>query len=232
MVLNSSGPSPQWASNLDPGWEAALRPVAVQLRSLEVFLENEVAEGFAPQPSPENVLRAFRYPFDQVKVLLVGQDPYPTAGDAVGLSFSVAPDSPLPRSLRNIFAELSEDLGVPPANSGDLSGWADQGVCLLNRVLTVRAGAAGSHRRRGWEEVTDCAISALAARNTPLVAVLWGRDAQAVRPLLDGVPIVESAHPSPLSARRGFFGSRPFSQVNELLIAEGATPICWDLNVS
>jgi uracil-DNA glycosylase len=163
-------------------------------------------------------------------VLVVGQDPYPTPGHPVGLSFSVAPDvRPLPKSLVNIFRELCEDIGCAPPTNGDLGPWFDRGVMLLNRVLTVRPGEPASHRGRGWEKVTEQAISALAARGGPLVALLWGRDAQTLRPLLSPVPWVESVHPSPLSASRGFFGSRPFSRVNLLLEKQGGEPIDWSL---
>lgn len=181
-------------------------------------------------PERAAVLRAFRRPLAGVRVLVVGQDPYPTPGHAMGLSFSVQPDvRPLPRSLQNIFTELRDDVGAPDPASGDLTAWSEQGVMLCNRVLTVATGQAASHRGLGWEAVTDHAIAALVARGGPLVAVLWGRDAQALAPVLGGVPIVASAHPSPLSARRGFFGSRPFSRVNELLVAQGAKPIDWTL---
>jgi uracil-DNA glycosylase len=165
-------------------------------------------------------------------VLIVGQDPYPTPGHAVGLSFSVASDvRPLPRSLENIYKEYSSDLGYPAPANGDLSPWAERGVMLLNRVLTVRPGTPASHRGKGWEAVTECAIRALTARAQPLVAVLWGRDASTLKPMLDGDDCVaiESPHPSPLSASRGFFGSRPFSRANELLVKMGAEPIDWRL---
>ena len=167
-------------------------------------------------------------PLAEVRVLILGQDPYPTPGNAVGLSFSVAPEvRPLPGSLVNIYRELKADLGIEPAPHGDLTHWFEQGVLLLNRVLTVRPGAPASHRGKGWEEVTACAVEALAARGGPLVAILWGRDAQTARPLLGEVPVLASAHPSPLSARSGFFGSRPFSQANLLLDEQGAAPIDW-----
>ncbi|WP_425433564.1 uracil-DNA glycosylase [Kineococcus xinjiangensis] len=220
--------------DLDPGWARALHGVRADLERLSAGLAADDAAGRSWLPRADRVLRAFRRPFDDVRVLLVGQDPYPTPGHAVGLAFSVEPDvRPLPRSLVNVFTELTADTGAPPPSTGDLGPWADRGVLLLNRVLTVEEGAAGSHRRRGWEAVTDAAVRALAARGTPLVAVLWGKDAQSVRPLLDGAEpsagIVESAHPSPLSARRGFFGSRPFSRVDELLAARGAAPVDWSL---
>ena len=211
-------------------WAEALAPVDPVIERMGAFLRAEVAAGRTYLPSGERVLRAFERPLSDVRVLVVGQDPYPTPGHAVGLSFSVAPDvRPLPRSLVNIFTELSTDVAVPPPSSGDLTPWADQGVLLLNRVLTVTPGAAGSHRGKGWEAVTECAISALAARGGPLAAVLWGRDAQGLKPMLDGVPWVQSVHPSPLSASRGFFGSRPFSRVNELLVQQGGSPVDWRL---
>jgi len=179
-------------------------------------------------PAQHQILRAFERPLQDVRVVIVGQDPYPTPGHAIGLSFAVAEDvRPLPRSLQNIYRELCDDLGIAPPAHGDLSAWADAGVLLLNRVLTVRSGQAGSHRRQGWERITDAAIRALAARGGPLVAVLWGNDAAAVAPLLSGVPTIQSAHPSPLSASRGFFGSQPFSAVNQALEAQGSTPIDW-----
>ena len=217
---------------IDPGWAQALEPVAERITAMGEFLREENAAGRGYLPAGENVLRAFQRPFHDVRVLIVGQDPYPTPGHAMGLSFSVAPDvSPIPRSLVNIFTELHKDLGFPLPSSGDLSPWSDQGVLLLNRVLTVAPGQAASHRGKGWEAVTEQAIRALVARNEPLVAILWGRDAGTLRPLLTEaeVPYIESAHPSPLSASRGFFGSRPFSRVNELLDELGADPVDWHL---
>lgn len=219
-----------------PDWAAALAGVEDELREVLAFLADEVATGHQVLPAPSNVLRAFRQPLAKVKVLLVGQDPYPTPGHAVGLSFSVDPRTrPIPRSLANIYRELETDLGLPARVHGDLSAWADQGVLLLNRVMTVRAGSAGSHRGKGWEKITTAAVSAVACRRNhdgsrmPLVAVLWGKDAESVRPLLEGAPAVASAHPSPLSASRGFFGSRPFSRVNELLKRQGALGVTWEL---
>jgi uracil-DNA glycosylase len=214
-----------------PDWAEALEPVAEQIAEMGAFLRAEIAAGRTYLPAGENVLRAFAEPMADVKVLITGQDPYPTPGHPVGLSFSVAPDvRPLPRSLVNIYAELQTDLGIPPAPSGDLTPWSRQGVLLLNRVLTVRPGESASHRRKGWEAVTEQAIRALVARDRPLVAILWGRDAQSLRPLLGEVPAIESVHPSPLSASRGFFGSRPFSRANELLAAQGAEPVDWRLD--
>ena len=215
---------------VEAGWAEALDPVADTVGELGQFLRAELAAGRRYLPAGENVLRAFRQPFAEVKVLIVGQDPYPTPGHPVGLSFSVAPQTrPLPRSLVNIFREYSDDLGHPPPSSGDLTPWSERGVLLLNRVLTVAPGQPGSHRGKGWERVTDQAIRALAARDTPMVAILWGRDAGTLRPLLGAVPCVESAHPSPMSADRGFFGSRPFSRVNALLAERGADPVDWKL---
>ena len=218
-------------SIVDPGWADALEPVAGRIAAMGDFLRAEVAAGRRYLPAGENVLRAFKQPFAAVRVLIVGQDPYPTPGYAVGLSFSVAPDvRRLPGSLVNIFREYSEDLGYPAPTTGDLTPWAERGVLLLNRVLTVQPGKPGSHRGKGWEEVTDQAIRALAGRKTePLVAILWGRDARTLAPLLEGIPAVESAHPSPYSAANGFFGSRPFSRANHLLEQEGAQPVDWKL---
>ncbi|MFF2370143.1 uracil-DNA glycosylase [Agromyces sp. NPDC058110] len=218
------------AGRIDPGWARALEPVAPALAEVEAFLRAESAAGRGVLPAADLVLRAFAAPLDDVRVLVVGQDPYPTPGHPIGLSFAVERHvRPLPRSLSNVYAELAADLGVEPPAHGDLSSWTANGVMLLNRVLTVRPGEAGSHRRRGWEQVTDHAIRVLAARGTPLVAILWGNDAQQLRPLLGGTPVIESAHPSPLSARRGFFGSRPFSRADELLAAQGAAPVDWSI---
>jgi uracil-DNA glycosylase len=208
----------------------ALEPVADTIAQLGDFLREEVRAGRGYLPAGEVVLRAFSLPLDQVRVLIVGQDPYPTPGHPVGLSFSVAPDvRPVPRSLQNMYQELGSDLGLPTPSNGDLTPWFERGVMLLNRVLTVQPGRSASHQSRGWEEVTDRAIAALAARGGPLVAILWGRQAQTLRPLLGNVPRIESAHPSPLSARAGFFGSRPFSRANDLLAEQGAPPIDWRL---
>jgi uracil-DNA glycosylase len=224
-------------SIVDPGWADALEPVAGRIAAMGAFLRAEVAAGRRYLPAGENVLRAFKQPFADVRVLIVGQDPYPTPGHAVGLSFSVAPEvRRLPGSLVNIFREYSADLGYPTPTTGDLTPWTERGVLLLNRVLTVQPGKPGSHRGKGWEEVTEQAIRALAARKSagrvggePLVAILWGRDARTLAPLLEGIPAVESAHPSPYSAANGFFGSRPFSRANHLLEQEGAQPVDWKL---
>ncbi len=215
---------------IDPGWAAALQPVADDVARMGEFLRAEVAAGRGYLPEGSNVLRAFTRPLADVRVLVVGQDPYPTPGHAVGLSFSVDPGvRPVPRSLANVYRELVVDTGVAPPSPGDLSPWADRGVLLLNRVLTVQPGLSGSHRGKGWEAVTEQAIRALVERGGPLVAILWGRDAQTLVPLLGSTPYVASAHPSPMSADRGFFGSRPFSRVNDLLTAQGAARIDWSL---
>jgi uracil-DNA glycosylase len=213
-----------------PDWAEALTPVEDSLEAMGRFLRAEVAAGRPYLPHGDHILRAFSRPLAGVKVLIVGQDPYPTPGHPVGLSFSVAPDvRPVPRSLVNIYRELVEDVGCPPPSNGDLSPWFEQGVMLLNRVLTVAPGAPASHRGRGWERVTEQAITALARRGGPTVAILWGRDAQGLKPMLGEVPWVESVHPSPLSASRGFFGSRPFSRANELLVRQGGEPVDWRL---
>lgn len=214
-----------------PDWAEALAPVEPTVHALGDFLRDELAAGRGYLPAGNRVLRAFEQPLADVRVLIVGQDPYPTPGHAVGLSFAVERDvRPLPRSLANIYRELQNDLGQAPAEHGDLSAWNSQGIMLLNRVLTVRPGAAGSHRGKGWETVTEAAIRALVARDRPLVAILWGRDAQNLAPLLGDTPRIASAHPSPLSASRGFFGSRPFSRSNALLAELGAPEVDWSLS--
>jgi uracil-DNA glycosylase len=215
-----------WRAQVAPDWVPVLDEVAPTLASLGEFLREEIAAGRRYLPASADILRAFRTPLADVRVLIVGQDPYPTPGDPMGLSFSVPAGRPMPRSLANIARELRDDTGETLA-SGDLTPWQEQGVMLLNRVLTVRPGSPGSHRGRGWEEVTERAIDALAGRGGPLVAILWGRDARGLRPLLGDVPAIESPHPSPLSASSGFFGSRPFSRTNALLTAQGASPIRW-----
>ncbi len=218
------------ADILDPGWARALAPVEDRVHAMGDFLRAEVAAGRGYLPAGSHVLRAFARPFADVRVIVVGQDPYPTPGHPMGLSFSVQPDvRPIPRSLVNVFRELVDDVGAHPPSTGDLSPWADDGVLLLNRVLTVQPGQPASHRGKGWEEVTEHAIRALVERGTPLVAILWGNQAQTLRPLLGDVPVVTSAHPSPLSASRGFFGSRPFSRANALLEEQGGRPVRWAL---
>ncbi|RSX54733.1 uracil-DNA glycosylase [Bifidobacterium dolichotidis] len=221
---------------IDPGWARALAPVEPQLHKMGDFLRSEVAHGRHFLPAAPNLLRAFSTPFESVKVLIVGQDPYPTPGHAIGLAFSVAPNvRPLPKSLINIYKEMQTDLGIPPAQTGDLTPWTKQGVMLLNRSLSVQSGVTNSHKGKGWEPITEAAIRALNARTDaqgkplPLVAILWGRNAQTLAPLLTNAKIIASPHPSPLSASRGFFGSRPFSRTNEALIEMGATPVDWRL---
>jgi uracil-DNA glycosylase len=219
-----------------PDWAEALAPVDEQVAAMGRFLRAELAAGRSYLPAGDLVFRAFRRPLAQVKVLVVGQDPYPTPGHPIGLSFAVERDVwPLPRSLVNIYTELRDDLGVVPPRHGDLTGWADSGVMLLNRALTVAPGAPASHRGKGWEPITAAAIDALVRRHAtghPLAAVLWGRDAQSLRPALGEVPCVESVHPSPLSAHRGFFGSRPFSRVDALLREQGGEQVDWSLEQS
>ncbi|MFJ6672312.1 uracil-DNA glycosylase [Actinosynnema sp. NPDC091369] len=216
---------------MEAGWAAALAPVADRIAAMGEFLRAEVAAGRTYLPAGENVLRAFQQPFHSVRVLIVGQDPYPTPGHAVGLSFSVSPETrPIPKSLVNIYTEYVSDLGHPKPSTGDLTPWTERGVLLLNRALTVQPGKSNSHRNKGWEPVTEQAIKALAERDAPLVAILWGSQARALKPLLGADRCVESVHPSPLSAAGGFFGSRPFSKANELLVKQGAEPIDWKLS--
>jgi len=216
-----------------PDWAEAMAPVDERIAALGVFLREQLAIGRPYLPAGDRIFAAFRRPLADVRVLIVGQDPYPTPGHPIGLSFAVEGHvRPLPASLQNIYRELASDLGVTPPEHGDLTAWSDRGVMLLNRCLTVRPGASASHAGKGWEDVTACAIAALVARaeaGVPMAAILWGRQAQSLRPMLGPIPCVESAHPSPLSAHRGFFGSRPFSHVNELLVAQGGEPMDWSL---
>ncbi len=215
---------------VEAGWAVALEPVKDQIARMGEFLREQIASGKKYLPAGENVLRAFKQPFDDVKVLIVGQDPYPTPGHPVGLSFSVDPKvRRLPGSLVNIFREYSTDLGYPAPANGDLTPWTERGVLLLNRVLTVEPGKPGSHRGKGWEEITEQAIRALVARDKPLVAILWGRDARNLAPVLGAVPRIESTHPSPMSASNGFFGTHPFTRANQLLERQGAEPVDWKL---
>lgn len=215
---------------LHPEWATVLEPASEAIKALDDFLTEESNAGRDFFPKPEQIFRALSRPVSQTKVLIIGQDPYPTPGHAMGLSFAVESGvRPLPRSLSNVYRELTDDLGIPPAIHGDLAAWSDQGVLLLNRVLSVQQGMAGSHRGRGWEAVTDTAITALVTSGAPFVAILWGQDAQKLRPLLGETPIIASAHPSPLSATRGFWGSRPFSRANAMLSAMGQSPIDWRL---
>ena len=216
---------------VEAGWARALEPVADTIAQIGQRLRADAADGHSYLPAGANVLRAFTTPFDDVRALIVGQDPYPTPGHAVGLAFSVDRSvRPIPRSLQNIYRELHDDVGITPPAHGDLSQWARSGVLLLNRVLTVRPGASGSHRGLGWEKVTEHAIRCLAARDAPLVSILWGRDAGTLEPLLNSRPVIRSAHPSPLSASGGFFGSRPFSRANDALRAQESAPVDWTLD--
>ena len=202
---------------IDPSWHDALAPFATQVAEILRSCEPDT------WPQRSEVFRALAVPRDAVRVVIVGQDPYPTPGHAHGIAFSVpASVTPLPRSLANIFRELSDDLGVQ-RTAGDLSDWVAQGVLLLNRVLTVRAGQPGSHRGRGWEQVTEAVLRSV----DPNVVVLWGNDAQTARSFFTTATIISSPHPSPLSAHRGFFGSRPFRQVNAALEGAGESPVTW-----
>jgi len=215
---------------VEAGWAQALEPVADRIGAMGEFLRAEIGAGRTYLPAGEHILRAFQQPFADVRVLIVGQDPYPTPGHPIGLCFAVAPDvRPLPKSLINIYKEYCEDLGHPMPSNGDLTPWTRQGVLLLNRALTVQPGKPNSHQGKGWEEITEQAIRALAAREEPLVAILWGSNARKLKPLIGAERCIESVHPSPLSAHNGFFGSRPFSRANELLQAQGSAPIDWRL---
>ncbi|MEN9751807.1 MAG: hypothetical protein RLZZ600_854 [Actinomycetota bacterium] len=218
-----------WLNGVHESWMPTLASVRPAIdRAAEAVLAAR-SRGAHTLPADELVFRALRVPMHSVRVLIVGQDPYPTRGNAVGLAFSVEPHAAVPASLKNIFRELRSDVGVREPASGDLSAWADRGVLLLNRVLVVEEGTAGSLRKTGWEEVTAALIDALAARGGALAAILWGNDAAALGPSLQNVPKVVSVHPSPLSVHRGFFGSKPFSRVNAMLEVQGATPIDWSL---
>ncbi|KRE15713.1 uracil-DNA glycosylase [Bosea sp. Root381] len=219
-------------------------PGAEGWRDLPVFAADEQAEracaaadaeragGHVVAPAPERVFAALALtPLEHVKIVILGQDPYPTPGHANGLAFSYAGPAPLPRSLVNIYRERTDDLGLPVPVNGDLSAWARQGVLLLNTALTVREGAskAGSHLLLGWGAVTDAVIAAVSRERPHAAFLLWGNPAQAKRPLIDESRhlVLASAHPSPLSARRGFFGSRPFSKANAWLDAKGEMPVMW-----
>ena len=215
-----------------PGWAEVLAPVGDHVAVLGDFLRAETAAGRTFAPSGDRVFAALTMPFDAVRVLIVGQDPYSTPGHAIGLAFAVDRSvRPLPPSLANIHAEYAADLGLPAPSHGDLSAWVAQGVLLLNRRLTVRHRAPGSHRGQGWEEVTDAVVAGLLTRDRPLIALLWGRDAQQLAPRLrdGGAAVLEAPHPSPLSAHRGFLGSRPFTGANAALAAAGVAPVDWKL---
>lgn len=221
---------------MDPSWAQALQPVEPRIRELGNFLREEVQSGHPFLPHSSRIFAAFQIPVDQVKVLIVGQDPYPTKGHPIGLAFATeASVRPLPASLRNIYKELESDLHIPQPSHGDLTPWVKQGVMLLNRCLSVEVGRPGSHRNKGWEIITDEVIRILNNRTDkegkplPLVAILWGRDARNLAPLLTHATLIESPHPSPLSAYSGFFGSRPFSRANAALIEQGLSPINWEI---
>ena len=218
--------------SMHPSWQALLveqRPLLEELeKRLLAYEESKDADAPSIVPPMPLVMRAFAADAASIRVLLVGQDPYPTEGHAIGLSFAVSPECrPLPRSLQNMMKELATD--IPSATTGgDLLRWQAQGVMLLNRHLTTLVGAAGAHEKLGWSKFTDAAIAALAATHgKQLVALLWGRQAQSLEPLLSGCTVLSAAHPSPLSASRGFFGSRPYSKANEALLANGAKTVDW-----
>ena len=218
---------------LEPSWLAVLEPEFEQpyIQALRAFLVEEKRRHPVFPPGDE-IFAAFDLaPFDQVRVVVLGQDPYHGLGQAHGLCFSVRRGVEIPPSLVNIYKELHSDLGVPPAPHGDLSAWARQGVLLLNATLTVRAHSANSHKGQGWETFTDRVVQELAARREGLVFVLWGKSAadKAARIDLRRHHVIRSPHPSPLSAHAGFFGSRPFSRVNAFLVAQGGAPIDWRL---
>jgi len=213
-----------------PDWAKAMAPVEADIRKMGDFLRSEVKAGRQFLPAPENIFRAFQTPLKDVRVLIVGQDPYPDPKYPVGLSFSVKHEvRPVPQSLKNIYKEMSDDLGLTPPEHGDLSHLAEQGVMLLNKVLTVQSGKPMSHWKKGWEEITEHAMKVLNERNQPMVAILWGSNARQLKTFLTNpkIKIIESVHPSPLSARNGFFGSKPFSQTNKYLEANGLKPIKW-----
>jgi uracil-DNA glycosylase len=217
---------------LEPSWKAALEAEFADpyMRELKAFLQAERAAGHELYPPMSRVFAAFDHtPFDQVRVVIVGQDPYHGPGQAMGLCFSVPRGMDVPPSLRNVFTELEADLGVTRPEHGDLTHWADQGVLLLNTSLTVRAREAGSHAGRGWERLTDAAIRALVEERDGIVFLLWGRHAQAKRTMIDEQRhlVLTAAHPSPLSASKGFFGCRHFSRANSYLVEHGHAPVDW-----
>ena len=218
-------------TDLPASWNLALQAEFAQpyFRNLNDFLNRE-RDQHAVFPSEQDVFNAFRLtPLDQVRVVILGQDPYHDVGQAHGLSFSVRAGQPLPPSLRNIFKELQADKNIPPSPHGDLTSWAQQGILLLNTVMTVRAHEPHSHRNRGWEQFTTHVIRIL-NQSPNLMFVLWGKPAQEKASLIESRhTIIQGPHPSPLSARRGFFGSRPFSKIDEFLIDHGTQPINWQL---
>jgi uracil-DNA glycosylase len=214
-------------ATIHPSWRAELDAAAVEAAA--EWTAARIVDGEPVQPAPANIFRALSRPAGETRVLILGQDPYPTPGHAVGLSFASTPQMrPLPKSLVNIYTEYESDLGLPRPESADLSPWTDAGVMLLNRVLTVREGAANSHRGQGWEEITGAVVQHLAQR--PVVGILWGKQAQETAGVIGPHRCIQSPHPSPLSAYRGFFGSRPFTRANALLEEQGAVPVDWDLS--
>lgn len=219
---------------IDPSWKSALHAefAAPYFAALKAFLVEERKHQVVYPPGSQ-IFSAYNHtPFDQVKVVIVGQDPYHGPGQANGMCFSVAPGTRLPPSLQNIFKEIASDLEVKMGPSGDLSPWAKQGVLLLNATLTVRAGQPASHQGRGWEQFTDQTIRLLSEKREGLVFLLWGRPAQLKEKLVDTRKhfVLKAAHPSPLSAYNGFFGCRHFSQTNKILLSQGKTPIYWPLS--
>jgi uracil-DNA glycosylase len=234
--VNTDGASP-WAearAALPASWRAAIGGEfdAPYMRALAVFLQAEAGSGKTIFPDPERIFAALKQtPLEAVKAVILGQDPYHRPGQAMGLSFSVPPGVRVPPSLRNIHKELESDLGLHPPSHGCLTAWADAGVLLLNTALTVEEGRPGSHARSGWHRFTDHVLAAVNARPVPVAFVLWGSDARRRAPLLDGNRhlLHQSEHPSPLSAYRGFFGSRPFSRVNDFLASRGLEPVDWRL---
>lgn len=217
-------PDNSWSKHLAPLWEGS------QMESLKAFLHDQKGRGARIFPEEHNIFRALELtPLEEVRVVILGQDPYHGEGQAQGLAFSVPSNQKLPPSLRNIFKELSDDLGVPAPISGDLSSWATQGVLLLNTVLTVEEGRAGSHHGRGWEEFTDEILSLVNKENKNVVFILWGAPAQRKIQLIDPNRhyILKAPHPSPLSSYRGFFGSKPFTKTNAYLRSQGLQEIDW-----
>ncbi len=226
--------TPEKTGQLHPSWQAKIGPEFDKpyMHTLKAFLQQEKGAGKTIFPPGPLIFNAFNHtPFEQVRVVIIGQDPYHGPGQAHGLSFSVPSGVPLPPSLMNIFKEIASDLGIHMSSRGDLTPWADQGVLLLNATLTVQMAHAGSHQNRGWEQFTDAAIAALNQHREGLVFVLWGSYAQKKGAVIDPSKhlILKSVHPSPLSAHRGFFGNHQFSQINQYLIKKGQTPINWQI---
>ncbi|WP_300427835.1 uracil-DNA glycosylase [uncultured Thalassolituus sp.] len=219
---------------LHPSWQAMIGSEFDQpyMQNLKEFLQAEKSAGKTIYPPGPLIFNAFNHtPFDQVRVVIIGQDPYHGPGQAMGLSFSVPQSVKVPPSLVNIFKEIQQDLGLTMSGSGDLTPWADQGVLLLNATLTVEQAKAGSHQKKGWEQFTDAAIAALNVQREGLVFVLWGSYAQKKGAVIDRTKhlVLESVHPSPLSAHRGFFGNRQFSTINDYLISRGEAPVNWQI---